>query len=83
MNTLEAIEIRNVRVEADKAWETSNTRRICIAGLTYVVAFIYMTSIGINNAALNALIPVGGYLMSTLSLRAVKQIWLKNIYQGN
>lgn len=80
---LDDIQNRNARVDADKAWETSNSRRLCIAGLTYIVAFIYMTSIGVDNVAFNALIPVGGYLMSTLSLRAIKQIWLKNIYQGN
>jgi hypothetical protein len=83
MSFLETIEIRNARVDADKAWETSNTRRVCIAILTYIVAFIYMTSIGVDNVVFNALIPVGGYLMSTLSLRAIKKMWLKNLYQGN
>lgn len=31
---VEAIEERNKRVETDKAWETSWTRRICIMVLT-------------------------------------------------
>ncbi len=79
---LHDIQNRNARVDADKAWETSKTRRACIAGLTYIVAFIYMTSIGVDHVAFNALIPVGGYLLSTLSLRALKEIWLKKIYQG-
>ena len=32
---------RNKRVELDKKWETSLTRKICIAVLTYIVVIIY------------------------------------------
>ena len=32
---------RNKRVELDKTWETSWTRRICIMILTYIVGVIY------------------------------------------
>ena len=38
---IEQIEQRNKRVEEDKAWETSFTRRLCIAILTYIVVVIY------------------------------------------
>ena len=47
---LDAINKRNIRVEADKAWETSNTRRLIIAIFTYliVVIFLMLSSIFIN-----------------------------------
>ena len=47
---IEQIEQRNKRVEEDKAWETSFTRRLCIAILTYIVVVIYSYTISkINN----------------------------------
>ena len=36
---------RNKRVELDKKWETSKTRKICIAVLTYIVVIIYTSII--------------------------------------
>lgn len=39
---IEIIEARNKRVEADKAWETSWTRKISIAVLTYLVVVAYL-----------------------------------------
>jgi hypothetical protein len=80
---LQQILDRNVRVEADKAWETSKTRRSLIAGLTYIVAGLYMSSLGVGSPWLNALIPVGGYVFSTLSLPMAKTIWLGKIYRTN
>jgi len=77
METLEQITERNRRVELDKAWETSNTRRALIASMTYAVATYYMYRIGVNDPFLNALVPTGGYLLSTLTLPAVKREWLK------
>ena len=38
---IEQIKQRNKKVELDKAWETSWTRRICIMILTYIVVIIY------------------------------------------
>ena len=35
------IKERNKRVELDKKWETSWTRKICIMILTYIVVIIY------------------------------------------
>ena len=35
------IKERNKRVELDKKWETSWTRKICIMLLTYIVVIIY------------------------------------------
>lgn len=72
---------RNQRVEADKAWETSMTRRLFIALFTYAVAFIYMTYANLGNPALGAFVPSGGYLLSTLSIPFAKTLWLNNIYK--
>jgi hypothetical protein len=76
---LETIKERNRRVEADKAWETSVTRRGLIALITYSVATMFMYRIGIDGAYINALIPTGGYLLSTLSLPIVKNWWIKKL----
>ena len=75
---IEAIKARNKRVETDKAWETSWTRRICIMVLTYVVVVLYsMTIAQISNVWLSSLVPVMGFTLSTLSLRLVRKLWEK------
>ena len=71
------LEERLQRVEEDKAWETSWFRRITIAILTYICAIIFLDQIEEAEASLKALIPVGGYLISTLTLPAIKQMWLR------
>ena len=38
---IKEIKQRNKRVELDKKWETSWTRRICIMILTYIIVLIY------------------------------------------
>jgi hypothetical protein len=72
---LEKIAKRNKRVEADKAWETSKTRRVFIALATYIVAGIWLVIIQDHNPLLKALVPSLGYLLSTLSLPYVKKWW--------
>ncbi|OQA36018.1 MAG: hypothetical protein BWY53_00653 [Parcubacteria group bacterium ADurb.Bin326] len=70
------IEQRNIRVEADKAWETSWTRRFFIALFTYLVISLYMSVIGVEGPWLNAIIPTVGFLLSTLTLSFIKKIWV-------
>lgn len=77
---MNAIQERNRRVEADKAWETSWARRLCIAALTYVVVTLYLHILGVANNYLHALVPVAGYLLSTLTLRRLKTLWLTRFY---
>lgn len=78
-NEIEQIKERNKRVELDKAWETSWTRKICICILTYIVVVIYSTLINkISNVWLSSLVPVIGFTLSTLSLKLVRNIWEKN-----
>ena len=72
------IKERNKRVEKDKAWETSMTRRICIMILTYIVVVIYSYIIKkFDNIFLSSLVPVIGFTLSTLSLKLVRKIWEK------
>jgi hypothetical protein len=78
---INAIQERNARVEADKAWEVSTTRKVIIAVITYLVAALYMQALGASLPWLNALIPVGGYLLSTLSLPVFKNLWLEKVYR--
>ena len=73
-----AIKARNKRVETDKAWETSWTRRLCIMILTYVVVVLYSATISqVSNVFLSSLVPVMGFLLSTLSLRLIRKAWEK------
>ena len=76
---IEQIKQRNKKVELDKAWETSWTRRICIMILTYIVVIIYSHLIqNTNNIALSSLVPVIGFTLSTLSLKLIRKIWENN-----
>lgn len=77
---IEEIKARNKRVELDKKWETSGTRKVCIGILTYIVVVIYSYSISkISNIWLSSLVPVIGFALSTLSLKEIRKIWEKKI----
>lgn len=74
------IKERNKKVELDKAWETSWTRKLCICALTYIVVVIYSYAINkITNIFLSSLVPVIGFTLSTLSLNVVRRYWEKRI----
>jgi hypothetical protein len=75
---LAAIEDRNKKVEADKAWETSWTRRLSIAVLTYAVIATYLHIIHNNAPFINAAVPAVGFFLSTLVLRRIKTIWQRS-----
>jgi len=76
---IEKIKARNKRVEKDKAWETSMLRKVSIAILTYIVVITYSYLIkNVSNIFLSSLVPVIGFLLSTLSLKAIRNIWEKN-----
>lgn len=75
---IDAIHERNRRVEADKAWEVSWMRRLVIAAMTYVVAFVWLWVVGNTSPWLNAFIPAVGYILSTLSLPAIKRWWVRS-----
>ncbi|MDD5751794.1 MAG: hypothetical protein PHS73_04730 [Candidatus Peribacteraceae bacterium] len=73
-----AILERNRRVEADKAWETSWTRRMLITVMTYFVAVLFLWLIANEHFWLNAGVPALGYLLSTLSLPWAKRWWTRS-----
>lgn len=75
---LNEIKKRNQRVELDKKWETSYTRRIFIMFITYFVVVIYSIMIQkMDSIWLSSLVPVIGFLLSTLSLKMIRKIWEK------
>lgn len=77
---IEEIKKRNKRVELDKRWETSITRRICIMILTYILVLLYSYMIkNVSNIFLSSLVPVIGFFLSTLSLKLIRKIWQKYI----
>lgn len=74
------IEERNKRVELDKSWETSWTRKTFIMILTYIIVIIYSYLIRkYDYILLTSLVPVIGFTLSTLSLKAIRKIWEKKI----
>ena len=74
---LAQIENRNKRVEADKAWESSWTRKLTVAALTYIVIWIYLKFIVGIDLWINAIVPTIGFLLSTLTLGWIKSYWLQ------
>lgn len=73
---IEKIKERNKRVEVDKAWETSITRKVLIAVLTYIVVVLFFFTADISRPFINAIVPTLGFLLSTLSLGFFKQMWI-------
>lgn len=78
---IEKIEYRNKRVELNKAWETSYTRKFFIIIFTYLSIALYLKYIIKIEPWLNALVPTLGFLLSTLSMPFIKKIWGKYIYK--
>lgn len=78
---IQKINERNQRVEADKAWETSLSRKLIIAILTYIVVVLFFFFAQLPNPFVNAIVPTMGFLLSTLSLPLFKTLWLKYIYK--
>ncbi len=71
------IENRNLKVEQDKAWEISKTRKLLILIFTYLSIALYFNYILNINPWINAIVPTLGFLLSTLSLPVFKKIWEK------
>ena len=66
-NDINKIKERNKRVEADKAWETSWTRRFFVAILTYVVIVLFFYFAELPKPFVNSIVPALAFLLSTLS----------------
>ena len=77
---IKQIEERNKRVELDKRWETSWTRKICIMILTYIIVIIYSYLVrNYDNVLFSSIVPVIGFILSTLSLKLIRKIWKSKI----
>jgi len=72
------IKERNKRVELDKAWETSWTRKILVAVLTYIVIVIFFYFAKLQNPFVNAIVPTLGFVISTFSIPLFKNWWIKS-----
>ncbi len=79
---VEKIEERNKKVENDKAWETSYTRRILLSIFTYLAIGLYLNSINILKPWINAIVPTLGFMISTLTLPFFKKLWLKYAHKN-
>ena len=80
MKSIEArvteIEKRNVRVESDKAWETSIVRRGLITVLTYITIVIFLIVIDNPRPLVNSLVPCIGFVLSTSTVAWIKLRWI-------
>jgi hypothetical protein len=74
---IDAIKARNKKVEADKAWETSWTRKLIVFLLTYIVVVIVFFVVELPDPFLNAIIPSVAFVLSTLTVPIVKDWWIK------
>jgi len=74
---VQAIKDRNARVEAEKAWETSNFRVVSLAIITYGIAAIFLFVLGNEHPWRNALIPAIGFVLSVQSLPFLKSFWIR------
>ena len=74
---LKEIESRNSRVEVDKSWETSLTKRGLLALFTYLAIGFYLQAVKIQQPWLNAIVPSVAFMLSTLTLPFFKRLWIK------
>lgn len=76
-NEIALIKERNRRVEADKAWETSFSRKILIAILTYIVVVLFFLAADLEKPFINAIVPALGFILSTLTVSILKKYWIR------
>lgn len=76
------LEERNKKVESNKAWETSLTRKLILMLTTYLVVGLTLTTIRNDSPWINAIIPTLGFFLSTLSLPFLKDLWQKYLYKN-
>lgn len=77
------IKERNKRVETEKTWETSWTRRIMVAILTYLIISLFFLFAGVSKPFTNAIVPSLAFVLSTASVPIFKTLWLKYINKKN
>jgi len=78
---IKRIEGRNARVESDKSWETSYSRKLLLTIFTYLAIGVYLWAINIPRPWLNAIVPAFAFMLSTLTLPFFKRMWLEYVYK--
>ncbi len=76
-NEIASIKERNKKVEIDKAWEVSWTRRALLILFTYLAIGVYLRAIQVGRPWLNAIVPAVAFLLSTLTMPFFKKVWIK------
>lgn len=79
---IQKIKERNKRVEADKAWEVSWSRKVVIAGVTYTAIALFLLATNFENPWEGAIIPTLGFLLANMTIPFFKNLWLKYIYKS-
>ncbi len=74
---IKQVKERNKRVETDKAWEVSWTRKLTIVVITYFAVAIFLIVAKLPNPWVNALIPSLAFLLSSMTVPIVKLLWLE------
>jgi len=75
---IDQIKVRNKRVEADKAWETSWVRRVTVLVLTYVTVVVFFFMADVAKPFVNAAVPSFAFILSTSTVSFIKRWWLKD-----
>ncbi|MFA6410346.1 MAG: hypothetical protein WCW26_02105 [Candidatus Buchananbacteria bacterium] len=75
---IQKIEERNNKVQIDKAWETSWTRKILLAVFSYLAIGVYLWAIDLPRPWINAIVPAVAFMIQTLTLPFFKKLWAKN-----
>lgn len=78
---IEQIKQRNKRVELDKAWEVSWSRKIVIAGVTYLSIALFLSITKFEKPWESAIVPTIGFLLANMTVPFFKNLWLKYIYK--
>lgn len=74
---LSKIESRNQNVTLDKKREWSVERKIAIIIITYLIIGLYLWFIWLDKRYIHAIVPTLGFILSTLSLAFIKNIWIR------
>lgn len=78
---IQKIKERNIRVEADKAWEISWSRKVVIAGVTYVAIALFLLVTNFDKPWESAIIPTLGFLLANMTIPFFRNLWIKYIYK--
>ncbi|MDY6770661.1 MAG: hypothetical protein SV186_01745 [Candidatus Nanohaloarchaea archaeon] len=78
---VDRIKQRNRKVERDKAWETSWSRRVLITVLTYLVIVVYFVSAGMQDPFTGAVVPAVAFVLATATLPWFKRLWLRQVHE--